>query len=242
MASELRVEESPVGPVIRPPDPAETVILYVHGDRDLSGDPEPALDHAGRLAARTRATVVCTRYRPAFPASLDDVQAAYDYGQASGPVVVAGGRLGAGLAASLLVRLRDSGAAPPRCAVLISALLDLTMESQSLLLNARADPTFDVAGLRRQVARYAGGTAPTDPLLSPLYANLHGLPPIQLLTAGTDPLLDDSLTFAARAARSGVTVDLRVRPDHAGLRGEAITAMASFMATWSPAERTVRPA
>jgi acetyl esterase/lipase len=142
---------------------------------------------------------------------------------------VAGNRGGAGLAAALLVRLRDEGAEPPACAVLVSPLLDLTLQAPSLQLNAAADPTFDLDELRRRVARYAAGTELTDPLLSPLFANLHGLPPIQVLAAGSDPLLDDSLAFAARAARSGVTVDLRVRPDAAGLRPGVLAAVAAFI-------------
>jgi hypothetical protein len=82
--------------------------------------------------------------------------------------------------------------------VLSSALFDLTLEAPSLSLNAAADPKFDLAGLARRVRRYAAGAAPTNPLLSPLYGNLHGLPPLQLLVAGNDPLLDDSLAFASR--------------------------------------------
>lgn len=238
----MRVENSPVGPVIRPPDPSGTIILYLHGDRHLSGSPEEALGHAESLALRTGSVVVCSRYRSAFPAALDDVHAAYGYCQAGGPVAVAGNRLGAGLAAALLVRLRDMGAEQPQCAVLISALLDLTLDAPSLMLNARADPTFDVTELRRRAERYAAGTAPTNPLLSPLHANLHGLPPVQLLVAGSDPLLDDSLAFAARAARSGVTVDLRVRPDAASLRPEAGMDIADFIQTWTQAARTAHPA
>src|SRR5699024_8389209 len=124
---------SPVGPVVRPPEPTETVVLYLHGNQDLTGAPESALGLAGRLALVTGATVVCARYRSTFPVALEDVQAAYRYGEQTGPVVVAGERLGAGLAAALLVWLRDAGAALPRCAVLVSALLDLTMQAKSLL-------------------------------------------------------------------------------------------------------------
>ncbi|WP_330307867.1 MULTISPECIES: alpha/beta hydrolase fold domain-containing protein [unclassified Streptomyces] len=238
----VRIESSPVGPVVRPPEPTDLVVLYVHGDRHLSGTPESALDLAERLALRTGAVVVCPRYRTSFPAALDDIHAVYGSCQARGPVAVAGERLGAGLAAALLVRLRDMGAPPPCCGVLSSALLDLTLEAPSLLLNAAADPTFDVDELRLRAAAYAAGTDPTNPLLSPLHANLHGLPPIQLLAAGTDPLLDDSLEFAARAARSGVTVDLRVRQDTASLRPEVVTAMADFIQAWSPAGQPPHPA
>lgn len=233
MESDLSVETSPVGPVVHPPNPAETVILYLHGRQDLSADLESVPDRAGRLALLTGATVVCSRYRSAFPDALEDVHAGYRYCRNAGTVVVAGERIGAGLAAALLVRLRDSGAALPRCAVLVSALLDLTMQAKSLLLNASADSTFDVLELRRRVADYAGGAALTDSRLSPLYANLHGLPPVQLLVAGTDPLLDDSLAFATRAARSRVAVDLRVWPDTAGLQAKTVTAMAGFIDAWT---------
>lgn len=130
--ADVRVDESPVGPVIRPPvtppptqntpGPAETVVLYLHSDRYLSGTREPVPGSARRLALHTGATVVCGRYRPAFPAALEDVYAGYCSSQAAGPVVVVGERAGAQLAAALLIRLRGSGAPPPRCAVLVSAL------------------------------------------------------------------------------------------------------------------------
>jgi len=238
----VRVESSPIGPIVRPPDPTDLVILYLHGDRNLSGTPESALDLAEQLALRTGAVVVCPRYRTSFPGALDDVHAVYDSCRARGPVALAGERLGAGLAASLLVRLRDMGAAAPQCAVLGSALLDLTLDAPSLLFNAAAEPSFDLDELRLRAALYAAGTEPANPLLSPLHANLHGLPPVQLLVAGTDPLLDDSLGFAARAARSGVTVDLRVREDAERLRPETVTAMAGFIRAWTRSEGSSRPA
>ncbi|XVQ14837.1 alpha/beta hydrolase fold domain-containing protein [Spirillospora sp. CA-255316] len=241
--SDVLVEEGPLGLIVSPRGGAPgPVVLYVHGDRYLSGSLETGLDSAGRLAARTGDTVVCARYRAAFPAALEDVEAAYAGCGSTGPVAVAGEGIGAGLVAALLVRLRDSGAPMPRRAALVSALLDLSLQAASLQLNAAADPGFDLGELRRRVAGYAGGTALTDPLLSPLFANLHGLPPVQLLVAGTDPLLDDSLAFAARGARSGVTVDLRVRPDAASLAAVAVPAMAAFIGERCPAEPSARPA
>lgn len=242
MAGDIRIETSPVGPVLRPPHTTEAVILYLRGDRHLSSRPLPAQLAAGRLALESGAVVVCCDYRPVFPAALDDVRAGYEYCQSLGPTAVVGERLGAGLAGALMLRLRDAGAEPPRCAVLISALLDLTLEAPSVFLNAAADPTFDIALLRRRAAGYAAGTTPTDPALSPLYGNLHGLPPVRLLASGNDPLLDDSLAFASRAARSGVTVDLRVLPDAAVLAAQTTAGAAGFIRAWTPAGRTSRPA
>ena len=231
MSADLYVETGPVGPVVRPEQPTETVVLYVHSDWLLPKSSSPIPSTASRLARDARATVVCCGYRPSFPGSLEDVRAGFDYCESRGRTVVAGERLGAGLAAALLLRLRDEGATPPCCGVLSSGLFDLTLEAPSLSLNAAANPAFDLTSLARRVRRYAVGAAPTNPLLSPLYGNLHGLPPIQLLAAGNDPLLDDSLAFAARAARSGVTVDLRVRPVGAGPDDAAVAAMAGFIRT-----------
>jgi len=235
LAGRVTTVPSPVGPVVQPPGRLGTAILYLSGAD--AGPGKAALELAGQLALRTGAAVVCCRYRPAFPAALDDVTEAYRYSQATGQVAIAGERLGAALAAALLLRLRDEGTGLPQCAVLVSALLDFTMEAASLRINAAADPAIDAAELRRQAARYAGATPLTDPLLSPLRANLHGLPPIQLLTAGNDVLLDDSVAFAGRAARSGVTVDLRVRPAGASLRAHAVPDMAGFIWTWTTPNR-----
>jgi acetyl esterase/lipase len=148
-------------------------------------------------------------------------------------VAIAGEGLGAGLAAALLLHLRDVEAPLPHSAVLISGLLDLTLDARSLELS-HGDRGFDLAELRRKVGRYAGDTPLTDPMLSPLHGNLHGLPRTQILVAGTDPLLDDSLAFAARAARSGVAVDLRVSPDAATLDIDRLPAMADFLQAQTP--------
>jgi acetyl esterase/lipase len=227
VASDVRIEASPVGPVLYPPGHDETVVLYLPGNQDDGTD--PALDNAIRLAELTRSVVVCCRYRSTFPAAQQDVHAAYRYCQTAGSVVVAGERMGAGLAAALLVQLRDSGTPLPQGAVLVSALLDLTMQAKSLRLHAGGDSGVKITELRRRVADYAGGALLTDPYLSPLYANLHGLTPVRLLVAGTDPLLDDSLAFAARAARSGVAVDLRVWPDASSLDAATAPAVADFI-------------
>ena len=227
MASDVRIETSTVGPVLYPPGHDGTVILYLPGNQG-AGQEQP-LDTAVRLAELTQSVVVWCRYRSTFPAALQDVHAGYRYCQNTGPVVVAGERMGAGLAAALLVQLRDSGTPLPQCAVLVSALLDLTMQAKSLRLHASGDSTMKITELRQRVADYAGGALLTDPYLSPLYANLHGLTPVQLLAAGTDPLLDDSLAFAARAARSGVMVDLRVWPDASSLDAATAPAMADFI-------------
>lgn len=232
---------NPAGPIVRPQRPGSTVILYLHGDRALSGGRGAAHQRAAQLARLSSCVVIRARYRPTFPNCLDDVRAGYDYCRARGPVVVVGDRLGASLAASLLVQLRDEGAKQPECAVLAFALLDFALEAGSLALIANTDRLAGAAEIRTSAAAYADGTSPLDPTLSPLRANLHGLPPLLLLAAGTDPLLDDTLEFAARAARSGVTVDLRIRQDGRGFDADGSRSAADFIQAWTRSAKPGQP-
>ncbi|WP_309058873.1 alpha/beta hydrolase fold domain-containing protein [Streptomyces sp.] len=233
MASEVRVEEGLFGPETRPEGTAaEQTVLYVHGDPRLAGTPQDALPTARELTRLTGQAVVCARYRPRFPQALEDVYAAWEYCHDRGPVAVAGKRLGGALAAGLLLRLRDEGAPLPTCAVLTSPVLDFTLDAPSLLLNAAADRTVDAETLPVRAAAYAGSTPRDHPLLSPLHGNLHGLPPVQLHAAGTEVLLDDTLSFATRAAHSGVAVDLRVYEDLSAQGLRQLGAMAVFLQTW----------
>ncbi|MGW0947600.1 alpha/beta hydrolase fold domain-containing protein [Streptomyces sp. NPDC002623] len=236
MAGEVRVEEGPFGPEVRPDRAAvEQTVLYLHGDPRLAGTVQDALPTARELARATGFAVVCARYRPRFPQALDDVYAAWEHCRArGGAVAVTGKRLGGALAAGLLLRLRDEGAPPPTCAVLVSPLLDFTLEAPSLLLNAAADRTVDAESLPLRAAAYAGPESRSNPLLSPLHGNLHGLPPIQLHAAGTEVLLDDALSFATRAAHSGVAVDLRVYEDASAQGMRHVGAAADFLRVWCP--------
>lgn len=238
LIGDVVVEECRVGPVARPPGDTGTVVLYLHGEPD---GPEQVLDRVRDLALRTGAAVVCPRYRIAFPAALVDAHSGYGYCQAEGSVVVIGEGLGAALATAMLVQLRDSEARLPRGAVLVSALLDLSLDTRSVQFNASTDPAFDVAGLRRRVADYARGTPLTDSRLSPLYANLHGLPPVQLLVGNSDPLLDDTLAFATRAARSHVSIELRSWPETTDFRAEVVSAVAEFITARDPARTAGAP-
>ncbi|MEU9350589.1 alpha/beta hydrolase fold domain-containing protein [Streptomyces griseoloalbus] len=234
MASEVRVMEGPFGPEVRPEgEPAGQTVLYAHGDPRLAGTPRDALPTARELTRLTGQAVVCARYRPHFPLALDDLYAAWEYcHDQGGAVAVAGKRLGGALAAGLLLRLRDADAPLPTCAVLTSPLLDFTLDAPSLLFNAVADRTVDSEALAARAAAYAGSTPRDHPLLSPLHGNLHGLPPVQLHVSGTEVLLDDALSFATRAAHSGVTVDLRVYEDLSAQVLKGLGAMAAFLMSW----------
>lgn len=222
------IDDSPFGPLVRPPVDTRSTVLYLHHGHDASAGPDAALPTARRLAAGTGATVLCARYAPTQPDALADVEAAYRSLPGDAPTALVGERVGAWLGALLLLQLRDAGEPLPRCAAYIGPLLDLTLDSRSVRLQAGVDPGFDAPRIHDRVAMLDAGATP-----SPLDANFHGLPPTQLLVAATDPLLDDSLAYTARAAHDRVPVDLRVVVDRAALRSQVAPAMIEFVQRWT---------
>jgi len=166
--------------------------------RSEDGETGPA-----RLAELTGSTVVTADTGPGSRTRCTTWQAGYRYCRRWDSVAVAGEGMAPGSRPPWLVQLRDSGAELPGCAVLVSALLDLTMRARSLRLHVSGDSPVRITELRRRVADYAGARCSPDPYLSPALRQPPRADPVQLLVGGADPLLDDSLAFAARAARSG---------------------------------------
>jgi acetyl esterase/lipase len=117
---------------------------------------------------------------------------------------VMGDSAGGTLALALALRRCDSGASPPSSIVLITPMLDAALAGDDVLATARRDPMLDVPGLREAARLYAGALPLDHPWVSPLHADLRGLPRT-LLFAGTDDLLHhDALRFAAKAREQGV--------------------------------------
>ena len=122
--------------------------------------------------------------------------------------MIAGDSAGGGLAAAALVALRDTGAPLPAAAVCISPWVDLALTGASVRQKATTDPILDADSLAMYARYYAGERETTFPLISPLYADLKGLPPL-LIQVGTDEiLLDDAIRLAENARQEGVEVVL----------------------------------
>ena len=106
--------------------------------------------------------------------------------------------------------LRDAGEPLPTGAVCISPWTDLALTGASIQSKAKDDPILDLASLQKYANYYAVENEPSSPLISPLYANLEGFPPL-LIQVGTDEiLLDDATRFAKKARDSGVDVTLQI--------------------------------
>ncbi|MEY9929683.1 acetyl esterase/lipase [Catenulispora sp. GP43] len=123
---------------------------------------------------------------------------------------VVGESAGAGLAAALLIAARDQGLAMPAAGVLFSPYADLTLSGDSMKTKAELEPSFTAEAIARRAADYAGGADPADPLISPVFADLRGLPPLLIQVGTHELLLDDAVRLAARAAAADVPVALEV--------------------------------
>jgi acetyl esterase/lipase len=201
-----------------PPVNRERVFLLLHGGGYSSGSPRTHRKLAANLSRAAFARVLTPDYRLApehpFPAGVKDALKAYGWlleqGIAADNIIVGGDSAGAGLALSMLLALRDAGAAMPRAAVLMSAWTDLTTSSPSHASHKKLDVQVTRQGLRDAGALYMDKRDPADPMASTLFADPAGLPPLLLQVGGDEVLLDDSRLFAERARAAGVEAIVRV--------------------------------
>jgi monoterpene epsilon-lactone hydrolase len=196
----------------------ERVVLYVHGGAFYSGTLAGARPVAGKIALAGKARVLTIDYRLTpehpFPAALDDTLAAYEWLLSSGispeAIVLVGDSAGGTLVLALLVKLRDQGKAVPRSAVCLSPTTDLTMAGDTWTRNAKYDLLLNPEKVHAAIDLYLRGADPRTPLASPLYAELHGLPPLLILVGSDEYLLSDATRFATKAHVAGVAVTLEV--------------------------------
>ena len=193
------------------------VVLHLHGGAYCMGSPATHRGLGAALSRTARAAVLLPDYRLApehkFPAALDDAHATYRWltdglGVPPSRIAVTGDSAGGGLGAALLVRLRDEGHDLPACFAGMSPWMDLAGTGRSLLELDEADPWLSAGMISPAAKGYAGDTPLDHPLVSPLYADLRGLPPV-LVHVGTDEiLLDDAVRFVAAAREHGIEADL----------------------------------
>lgn len=193
-------------------------LLYLHGGGYGGGSSRSHAELAARIGRAAGTTSYVPDYRLApehpFPAALDDAIAAYRellgaHGGDAGAITLAGDSAGGGLALALCVALRDAGEPLPRAMALLSPWVDLTCTSPSWDARFEGDPVLDHS-LRDAAKRYLDGHDPHDPLASPLFADLTGLPPL-LVQAGTHEILyDDAVSLVQAAEQAGVDATLEI--------------------------------
>ena len=196
------------------------VVLYFHGGVYVMGDAFLAADLASQVGRRTRAKVISVDYRLApehpYPAAVDDALAAYEAllhnGIAPSDIAFAGESAGGGLAIATLVNARDHGLPLPAGAFVMSPYADLTLSGTTIRTKHEVDPLLSRDLLQPRVTDYTSGQDAALGLISPVFADLSGLPPL-IIQAGThEVLLDDAVRLAGQAAIADVEVTLDITP------------------------------
>jgi epsilon-lactone hydrolase len=192
------------GLLLAPPAEERAALLFLHGGGHVAGSAFGYRPLAGALADAAGTGVVVPDYRLApehpFPASVQDAVRAYRWMLDRGAtrVIVAGDSSGCGLVLSLLLSLRQQDLPRPAGAVLFCPWVDLQPAARDRAAHELDDIRDAAAGL------YLAGHPADDPLLSPLTADLTGLPPLLIQAATGDPLLDEARQLADHAADCGV--------------------------------------
>jgi epsilon-lactone hydrolase len=189
--------------------------VYVLGDAFL------AADLASQVGRWTRAKVISVDYRLApehpYPAAVDDALAAYlallHNGIAPSDIAFAGESAGGGLAVATLVNARDHGLPLPAAAFVMSPYADLTLAGTTMETRREVDPLMSREALQARVTDYTAGQDAALGLISPIFADLSGLPPL-IIQAGThEVLLDDAVRLTRQAATADVEVTLDITPE-----------------------------
>ena len=209
----LVFEDYAIGPLkmesVRAVPSPRCAILHLHGGAFFMGSRDSYRNRAMRLSYRCNAEVFVPEYRLApehpYPAALDDALIAWQYTKAlrpEVPIFISGDSAGGGLGLSLLVRLRELGAPMPSGAILLSPWADLTASGTSVESNRHRDLWLSRKHLECWARYYVADADPLTPYLSPVFADLSGLPPLLLLAGGHEVLLDDAVRIGEAATRA----------------------------------------
>jgi acetyl esterase/lipase len=196
------------------------VVLYFHGGVYVMGDAALAADLASQVGRRTQAKVISVDYRLApehpYPAAVDDALAAYrallDSGVTPSAIAFAGESAGGGLAVATLINARDHGLPLPAATFVMSPYVDLTLAGSTMDARHDDDPLLSRDALAARVPDYTSGQDAALGLISPVFADLSGLPPLLIQSGTHEVLLDDAIRLARQAATYDVEVTLDITP------------------------------
>jgi epsilon-lactone hydrolase len=226
VASGVRLREAVVDPLACEwlvPDKCDDApaILYLHGGIYMLGSANTHRRMVSFIARESGMRALIPNYRLApenpFPAAIEDATFIYrkmlEQGIAPDRIAIGGDSAGGGLTMATLLALKTAGDPLPAAAFLMSPWLDLAAEGETLVTRATKDPWFDPDNMPEMVRRYCGDRDPKDPLISPLYGDLQGLPPVLIQVGDHEILLSDSTRMTDRLSSAGVPVTLQIWPE-----------------------------
>ena len=221
------------------------VMLYIHGGAYIIGAPACYHGLAAAFALGLKARVFMPDYQLApehpFPTPIEDVFTTYgwllDSGYDARSIVFAGDSAGGAMTVSVMAMARDAGLPLPAGGAAISPWANLKHSGASMTTRDGVDPTTTRAALDTMARTFLAGAPPNDPLASPVFADVHGLPPILIQIGGTELMLSDAMRLATHLGESGVRVSLEVWPEmfhvwhqYQALLPEAVEAIANVNA------------
>jgi len=245
----LQLDGMPCEWVVAPGADPGVRLLYLHGGGYVSGSGANYLPLAADISAAAGCAVLLPDYRLApeapFPAGLEDCIRAYEWMTGVGPfgsaaaeaTIIAGDSAGGGLTLATLLALRDRGRTLPKGAIPMSAFADLTLASETIRSQAENELYMHPNCLPEFVKLYVGRHDPHDPLVSPVFGDYAGIPPLLIQVGEYEVIRDDSIRVAEKARTAGVRVRLEVWQGQVHvfqIRGlpesrEAITHIGSFI-------------
>jgi salicylate hydroxylase len=194
--------------------------MHLHGGGFVFGSAEASVDLTGRLAREIGGFGLTVDYRLApehpFPAAVEDALTAYRWlreRHPDAPILLSGECAGGNLAIALAVSLREAGDALPQGIHVVSPFCDLTVTAPSIHANAGSDPWLNHGALLALAGSYIAATEPETALVSPIHADLSGLPPLYIAAAAGETLRDDATRLADAARDAGVSVTLELIDD-----------------------------
>lgn len=198
----------------------DRVVMYLHGGGYVFGGPRSHGALVEQFSKSANARVLFVDYRLApehpFPAAVEDALAAWRWLLAQGykpaRMAIAGDSAGGGLTLATLLAIKAVKLPMPACATPISPWADMTLTGESMTSKADVDPIVQKPLVENLIGLFLPGGQVRDPLISPLYGDLSGLPPLLIQVGERETLLDDSRRVAARAKQAGVNVTLEVWP------------------------------
>jgi monoterpene epsilon-lactone hydrolase len=217
-----QVNQIPAEWIIPDSSTSDSVVLYLHGGGFVGGSPVVSRFFVAQFVKRTKIPFLIIDYALApekpFPHALEDAVSAYRWlletkHISSNRIALFGESTGGNLAIAALVRLRELDFELPATAICLSPWVDLAFTGESIKSKEEIDPILTLEEMTYLAKQYIGDNDPIRPLISPLYAELHDLPPLFIQVGTSEMALDDSLRIAKKAEDAGVEVVLNVWKD-----------------------------
>ena len=200
----------------------DKVLLYLHGGAYVAGNCQTHRHMVSHIAKAARMRALLPDYRLApehrFPAAIEDAVGVYRALLAQGTrpedIHIAGDSAGGGLTAATLLSLRHAGDPMPAGAVMLSPFLDITASGESMRTRADRDPWFNLDEVRLVAGYYCNDRSEhRNPLVSPVFAHVAGLPPVYIQVGDDEVLLSDSTRFADKLEAANLPVEIEIFPE-----------------------------